>query len=383
GFDTAPRNDPMTVIGGLSGEALAGRGEGAREAMVAKYGGTKESEEAVARALQWLAAHQLPDGGWSFMHNLAPGCRRRCGNPGDPRFAQARNAATGLALLPFLGAGQTHKEGRYQKVVQSGLYFLINRQDRRSGSLWDSSGQMYSHGIASIALCEAYAMTHDKMLFEPAQKAINFIVYAQDPFGGGWRYVPQQPGDTSILGWQIMALKSGHLAYLVVPPATVKKASGFLDSVQSPDGANYGYDKPGEGPSTEATTAIGVLCRMLMGRKKSDPDLELGVAWLSRRGPNSSLYYDYYATQVLRHWEGEPWTKWNAVMRDELVNLQAKRGHELGSWFIMEEGNHLARHNQIGGRLYCTALAAMILEVYYRHMPIYAKQSVESDFPLE
>jgi hypothetical protein len=286
-----------------------------------------------------------------------------------------------LALLPFLGAGHTHKKGKYQEVVQAGLYYLASHQDSQTGSLWEPTGRMYSHGIASIALCEAYAMTHDRSLLEPSRQALNFIVAAQDPVGGGWRYDFQQPGDTSVLGWQIMALKSGYLAYLNVPEVTIRKASAFLDSVQSPSGANYGYLVPESGPSTEATTAIGLLCRMLLGWKKTEPDLQHGVEWLSRRGPNSNLYYDYYATQVLRHWEGEPWKKWNTVMRDALVDSQIREGHETGSWFIADEGHRLARHNQRGGRLYCTAMATMILEVYYRHMPIYAPQSVESDFP--
>jgi len=390
GFDTAPRSDPMAVVGrgGASkddpmavvgrfgGDALSGRSEGGRKAMVAKYGGTPQSEKAVDDALAWLAAHQFADGGWSFAHQFAPQCQGRCRNPGG--FASARNAATGMALLPFLGAGHTHEKGKYKKVVRAGLYFLTSRQDPQNGSLWENGGRMYSHGIASIALCEAYAMTHDRALLRPAQGAVDFICYAQDPVGGGWRYNPRDPGDTSVVGWQLMALKSGHLAYLVVPPLTVKKASLFLDSVQSPSGANYGYLGPGEGPSTEATTAIGLLCRMYLGWKRTEPHLEHGVQWLSRRGPNGNLYYDYYATQVMIHWEGEPWKRWNAVMRDALVNAQSQAGHEKGSWFITE-GTTTA-HNMVGGRLYCTALATMILEVYYRHMPIYAKQSTSSGF---
>ncbi|HLA84089.1 MAG TPA: hypothetical protein VJL29_04785 [Thermoguttaceae bacterium] len=384
GFTTAaPRSDPMAVVGGLGGDALAGRGDRRRGDLVAKAGGTPQSEAAVSAALEWLADHQFADGGWSFAHPLAPQCRGRCGNPCNSRFTSARNAATGMALLPFLGAGQTHQKGKYKKVVRAGLYFLTSRQDPQTGSLWESGGQMYSHGIASIALCEAYAMTHDRALAGPAQGVINFISFAQDPVGGGWRYNVREPGDTSVVGWQIMALKSGHLAYLVVPPATVKKASNFLDSVQSSSGANYGYLGPGEGPSTEATTAIGLLCRMYLGWKKTEPDLEHGVKWLSRRGPNRNLYYDYYATQVMRHWEGEPWKKWNAVMRDSLVDSQSRHGHEAGSWFITDEGNRMSRNNELAGRLYCTALATMILEVYYRHMPIYAKQSTQSGFSAE
>jgi hypothetical protein len=236
---------------------------------------------------------------------------------------------------------------------------------------------MYSHGICSIALCEAYAMTHDKGLYAPAQQALNFIAYAQDPVGGGWRYQPRQAGDTSVVGWQIMALKSGHMAYLQVPPITVKKASIFLDTVQANNGANYGYTDPGSGP---ATTAIGLLCRMYLGWKQENPALQRGAKWVANQGPSpGNMYYNYYATQVMHHLEGDLWKQWNAVMRDQLVKAQSQQGHETGSWFFAS-GDHGATR---GGRLYCTAMATMVLEVYYRHLPIYRKQSTEESFPLD
>jgi hypothetical protein len=79
----------------------------------------------------------------------------------------------------------------------------------------------------------------------------------------------------------------------------------------------------------------------------------------------------------MRHFEGEHWKKWNSVMRDFLVDSQDKNGHQKGSWHF--DGD---RHGDAGGRLYHTAMACMILEVYYRHMPIYKKQAAEDDFPL-
>ncbi len=376
GLEHAPKSDLLNRIGAFSGGALDGRGSG-KDGLVAQAGGTEASELAVARALKWLAEHQLPDGGWSFNHQLCPKCRGQCRNPGEPSMASARNAATGLALLPFLGAGQTHKTGKYRDQVKGGLYFLVNNMQvsPQGGSLYENGGRMYSHGICSIALCEAYAMTHDKALYVPAQQALNFIAFAQDPIGGGWRYTPRQRGDTSVVGWQIMALKSGHMAYLHVLPSTIKKASMYLDTVQANSGANYGYTTPGTG---QATTAIGLLCRMYLGWTKDHPALQRGVNWISNQGPSQTMYYNYYATQVMRHWEGDLWKKWNSVMRDQLVNSQARNGHEQGSWYI--KGDH---HATRGGRLYCTAMATMVLEVYYRHLPIYRKQSTEEEFPLD
>ena len=375
GLEHAPRSDVLGQIGAFSGNAFEGRGAG-KARLLAEAGGTEGSEQAVARALEWLAAHQFPDGSWSFNHQLAPNCRGQCGNPGE--LADARVGATALALLPFLGAGQTHRQGKYRQQVQAGLYYLVNRMKvgAEGGSLFEPGGNMYSHGLAAIALTEAYAMTRDKGLYGPAQQALNFICYAQDPVGGGWRYQPRQPGDTSVVGWQLMALKSGHMAYLRVPPITIQRASRFLDSVQANDGANYGYTDPGSGPGT---TAIGLLCRMYLGWPKDHPALERGVRWLAERGPSKTdMYYNYYATQVLRHMEGDLWKKWNGEIRDWLVNTQVREGHERGSWWV--NGGH---QTDKGGRLYVTCMATMILEVYYRHMPIYRKQSIEAAFPLD
>ena len=114
-----------------------------------------------------------------------------------------------LGLLPFLAAGQTHNSpGPFQKTVFGGVYWLLNHQ-RPDGDLSaDAPQQMYSHGVAAIALCEAYGLSKDKVVGAAAQKAINFIELAKNAKTGGWRYHPGEEGDTSVVGWQFMALKS-------------------------------------------------------------------------------------------------------------------------------------------------------------------------------
>jgi hypothetical protein len=284
-----------------------------------------------------------------------------------------------MALLPFLGAGETHQSGKYQKNVKAGLDYLVTHIQRKDqGGSFEDGGRLYSHGLASIALCEAYAMTQDRWLMKPAQEAIDYIVYAQDPRGGGWRYKPRERGDTSVLGWQLMALKSGHMAYLVVPPPTIKRAVHFLDSVTPGERrATYGYMDTRD--IRDGTTAVGLLCRMYLGWQHDHPSLKLGVQLLGSKGPSMNIaacniYYNYYATQVMRHYEGPPWEKWNTAMRDWLVATQSKSEHMTGSWYV---GGDLG--SGPGGRLYCTSLATMILEVYYRHMPIYSKQAASHD----
>lgn len=361
--------------------ALSSRSAAARGEMLERFGGTAASEKAVALGLKWIAAHQAKDGGWNFMHVGI--CRNpSCTNPGDMDLA--RNGATAMAILPFLGAGQTHVEGEYRQTVYRGLEFLINRMQVSAsptlpvGSWHEPGGRMYSHALAAITVCEAYAMTKDPDLLQPAQLSLNYLIQAQNQRDGGWRYNPGDRGDTSVVGWCLMALKSGKMGNLIVPPRTFQGADQFLDFVSTNNGAYYGYNKPTSNlDGRQATIAVGLLCRMYLGYPKEHPGLQEGIEYLSNQGPKlNDLYYSYYATQVMRHHGGEVWETWNRKMRDQLVQAQVSDGHAAGSWY--QSGGHA----KSGGRLYNTSLATMILEVYYRHMPLYSERSSADDFEL-
>jgi hypothetical protein len=375
--ETAASSDLLASVGAIGGQAggLGGRTDpGMRKKLVQAGGGNAQSEAAVEAALKWIINHQLPDGTWSFDHTQSPSCAGNCSHPGKYKD---RAGATAMALLPMLGRGYTHKEGPYKKQFEAGVTFLATQSMKQNGAVFQKgvgSHPLYVQGLAGIVLSESYAMTQDRRLAAPAQLALNYIMEAQDPVGGGWRYQPKQPGDTSAVGWQLMALKSGHMAFLKVNPLTIKKAVEFLNHTQADGGASYGYADPGNG---YGTSAVGLLCRMYLGWKKDNPALQRGVARLAKAGPNADLYYDYYATQILHHMEGDAWVAWNAKMRDMLVNSQQKNGHAAGSWF---EGFDKGHGPEYGGRLYCTSLATMILEVYYRHLPLYGQQSVDEEF---
>ncbi len=354
-----------------SGGGLEGRGREARAGLAGNQGGSRESEAAVERGLNWLVAHQRPDGGWSFDLTKPP-CNGMCRNSGKET---STTAATALALLPFLGAGYTHREGEHQEVVKRGLYYLGTRARQTPHGVDLQEGTMYAQGLATIALCEAYAMTQDPALRPVAQEAIRFIVFAQDLKGGGWRYTPGTPGDVTVTGWQLMALKSGLLAKLNVPSPTTGLVEKFLDSVQTDGGSRYNYMVAEPPRETRATTAVGLLCRMYTGWQRDKPALYRGIAHLHRWGPSeTNMYYNYYAAQVLRHWGGPEWLAWNRRMRDHLVATQAGSGHESGSWHFPDA------YGDAGGRLYNTAMAVLTLEVYYRYLPLYGTEATSKRF---
>jgi hypothetical protein len=365
-----PRLDDAPVAFARDGleitSALVLRRSPARRDVVAAMGGGAETEKAVERGLQWLAAHQGAEGNWS-LHKFS--CKGHACDEAGSEHSDA--AATGLALMAFLGAGHRPGEGTHGEAVRRGLAWLVAHQ-RADGDLAGPGGsQMYGHALASIALCEALALAADPALREPAERALKFIVAAQDPKSGGWRYRPRSGGDTSVVGWQLMALKSGEMAGLPVPAEVYRRAGGWLDAVAAGPGRRLYAYTPGGGHSP-AMTAEALLCRQYLGTPRQAETMVAGGDYLKANPPRWSArdsYYWYYATQVMFHLQGEPWAKWNAALRDMLVGAQVKDGPAAGTWHPRKPS--LDAFGARGGRLYETALALLMLEVYYRHLPLY------------
>jgi hypothetical protein len=350
---------------------FGGRSEAGKRAALKKYGGTADSEKAVVCGLKWLDTIQQKNGSWSFAKQglaAVPG-----------RYKRTEVGATSLALLCFLGAGHTHlKDGPYRETVLKGLEFIgesatvtQGTADLRGDS--EANSGMYVQGLATICLSEAHALEHsDRNLTKLTEMAVRFIERAQNPITGGWRYKPRDDtSDTSVVGWELMALQSAKSGRIRVSSKSLRLARDFLRSAQVDDeGSQYAY-VPGQG-AKPSMTAVGLLCRMYLGWRNDNPALEKGVKYLAVRGPNpNDMYYNYYATQVLHHWGGDLWKKWNAELREDLVRSQVTEGPAAGSW---RPGGP---HSDVGGQLYQTTLSILTLEVYYRHLPIY--QRLEKD----
>jgi hypothetical protein len=350
------------------GKPFASRTGPGRSASVRGRGGNAASEAAVERGLEWLSLHQAVDGSWQF--DLS-GCRCN-GACRDPGSLTSSTASTAIALLPFLGAGHTHVDGRYQETVSRGIYYLLSRMQRtpRGGDFCE--GTMYGHGVTTLALAEALGMTKDDMLVPPVRDAIRFIETAQDMHSGGWRYLPGQAGDTTVTAWQLTALKSAQLAGLEAPSPTIDGVRRFLDRVQTLNGAAYGYRSPSAKP---CTSAIGLLCRMYTGWGPEQEALNRGLTALAKPGPSPhAVYQNFYLSQALVQFDHPVWPRWNIKNRDQIVAQQARVAHEAGSWFFDD------RDTAPGGRLAHTALAILTLEVYYRLLPIYQQEAVDSEF---
>jgi hypothetical protein len=358
----------------------------ARKKIAIDMGANEESERAVETSLQWLADHQHPKGYWAPIESTL-------GKEPDPKVnfnnAQERERSgfnsesglTALAVLAFLGKGYTHEDNPFSDTVERALRWLVAQQDSQGflGGRANPYARMYCHGMATIALGEAYGMTKDNTLREPLERAVQYIVDSQSA-DGGWRYYKVKQGDMSMFGWQLMALKSARTAGLAVPQAAMTRATDFLidhgedmkNRKLSQFGGLAGY-RIQEQPKP-SMTAESLFCKQMLGIKRTNRAAGEAVEYLLKNLPQRSkqdLYYWYYGTLAMYHHGGEPWRRWNQALRDNLVADQRTDGEFAGSW------NPRAPWGDYGGRVFSTALSTLCLEVYYRFLPLY--QSEGSD----
>jgi len=373
-------NDLIGTGGGAGGKT-GGRFGGGR---TAGPRGGRGAEISVTNGLNWLADHQNPDGSWD-----AEGFDANCPSVGPCEgsgHAEHDVGVTGLALLAFLGDGHTTTRGKYRDNVVRAVKWLYQQQDFENGLYGERIGTafLYDHSIATLAMCEAYYFSKSPVLLGSAKKAIGFVTQARNPYGV-WRYdVPSNgDNDTSVTGWMIFALKSAEEAGIPIDSQAFPDALTWFDEVTDPSTGRVGYSAVGEPSSripnvndhypretTEAMTAVGLLCRIFLGQTPQTNDvleqhaellLRALPEWDDEEGLTNDLYYWYYGTYAMYQLGGRHWQAWNKAMKAALIDSQESSGHAKGSWDPNGPWGHA------GGRVYSTALGVLCLEVYYRY----------------
>lgn len=366
---TVPRRlgDGQAVAEPLRARVVADRLKVAQQ-----FGATPQTESAVAEALGWLAANQAADGRWDADAHGAGRETRTLDVDRQGAGARADTGMTGLALLAFLGNGETHLAGTHRETVQHGLEFLLGSQ-AESGSLAGNAelyAAMYCHGIATLALSEAYALSGDDRLLPGLRKALRYTVSSQHS-SGGWRYQPGDPGDMSQFGWQLMALRSAELAGIPIPAETRVRMTRFLRSASAGRAKGLASYRPGERAS-RTMTAEALVCRYFLQAENAQAALDESAAYVIEEKPGdgqSNFYYWYYGTLAIFQRQGSEWPAWNAALQRQLLHSQRFDGERRGSW----DPDPL--WGGYGGRVYSTAMGALCLEVYYRYLPLYGNKA--------
>jgi hypothetical protein len=351
-----------------------------------KAGGGSGTEVALKDGLEWLKWHQSPDGSWDcdgFMSNCGHiQAGSTCTDPGE---AMHDVGMTGLAMLAFLGDGNTTREGPYKEQVAKAIKWMKDQQDQDSGIFGEKLGHsfMYNHSIATLAMCEAYYFSRSPLLKRSAQDAINFISVSRNPYAA-WRYSspPTGDNDTSVTGWCVFAMASAHEGGLEIDAEGFVGAKQWIEDMTDPATGRTGYDTIGSQSSRvtglndqypadkgEAMTAVAILSRVFMGEDISkSPIVDKGADLMKARLPEwdpsglyNDIYYWYYGSYALFQLGGPRWDAWNKAAKKALVDNQRHDGDLKGSWDPKDAWGHA------GGRVYMSALAVLCLEVYFRY----------------
>ncbi|MBI4569711.1 MAG: terpene cyclase/mutase family protein [Planctomycetes bacterium] len=392
-------------VGGGGDPFGRGPGSGKRRAT----GKGPKTDDAVLAALMWLKRHQSPDGGWRAkgFHALCgkdaesddkgakfPGACANLGGTDDTGWETVDVGVTGLALLAYLGNGHTHRDGKFRKTVRDALTYLKASQNA-DGSFGpqDQHQGNYNHSICTMAIAEAYGMTGFAPYREVAQRAVNYIVSAQNE-SLGWRYgVKPGDNDSSVTGWMVLALKSARVTGLEFPDKTFEGALAWYAIATDPAYGKVGYTARGGQQArlpnaqgfaqNEAMTAVALVSKLFMGVPRTDPALKLGadalVSDLPAWGPEPKIdyYYWYYATLSLFQMDQPWWDKWCAPAFNVLIDNQRQGAGQAkdpkeqkarncadGSWDAIDAWG------SAGGRVYATAINALTLETIYRYRRI-------------
>jgi hypothetical protein len=280
------------------------------------------------------------------------------------------HAVNALALLSFMGRGHVPGRGPYRDVLERGKQYLLRTQ-RADG--YTSFGTMYEHGLATLALVEMYGTDPDPELEEKTRKAVDLILKCQAP-QGGWNYGPSpQNGDLSVSVMQIVAMRAANNAEIPVPAEQIERAVKYLHDHAHPQGG-YGYQGPAQGPQT---SAAGALSMALLGHP-DDPNIPRTLDYLAAFRPSDTkwagygvqyfYYFHYYAMQAHYQAGGKHWNEWHPAVRELLLANQNKDG----SWDV-PPGTAEAEGTVGPNKVYWTALASLILEIYMHFLPAYQR----------
>ena len=327
-------------------------------------GATKQTEAAVVWALRWLKSHQSPDGRWDSDGFDAQCKLNRCDGSG----AEVGDVeATGLALLAFLGAGETHskKDGSYRDTVKNGLKFLRDVQGE-DGCIGPKVGKTWlrQHVIAALAVTEAYGMTGSKVFKPVAERGLAFALTARTPAA---RLGPDGSLDIETAGWMVTLLKSAAMSELAVDKAAMADAVADLEKLTDAATGRVVVKSPA-GPMP---TAVGVLGRIFADHSlEADPQIARGADLVAKSPPawpadasGVDLVGLHFATMAMFQVGGERWQSWDLSMKNTLLlRQQTVAGRdERGSWDPVGLGAKTL------GRIEATALCCLDLEVYYRY----------------
>ncbi len=338
----------------------------------------KRVDQAVERALEWLASHQEPDGSFPT---------RPVGQP----------AITSLCVMAFLSAGHQPGEGPHGEKIGRAIDFVLDCQ--QPNGLFSyvapetvhvhqgaSHAAVYNHAIAGLMLSEVYGQVSRERSVK-IERAVRLALTVtgdqqqerkSDPRDvGGWRYlqtIGTSGSDLSVTGWQLMFLRSAKNAQFDVDDKVINGAVTYVESLyQSAEGEfYYGHISDNDRYASRGMMGVGALSLALAGKHNTKMAHRVGD-WLLARPfhtyGETNHHYDrfhysaYYCSNAMAQLGGNYWRQFFPTLATTLLGAQSPDG----SW-LAESGE-----DSMYGPAYPTALSVLTLTPAYQLLPIYQR----------
>jgi hypothetical protein len=345
------------AIAGIGAGFLAGARPGAAvaaEKEVLPKHVTPETLRSVIKGLDFLAGRQAEDGSWI--------------TGGGEAYPVAM---TGLAGTALLAHGNTPTRGHYSKNLQGAVEFLVRCATPTgliTGPTQDSGQPMHGHGFALMFLACVYGMITKESLRNNVRtvirKAVALTSQGQSP-EGGWSYVPGTGDEGSVTVTQVQALRAAHNAGFLVPRAVIEEAVKYLERCRTPEGGIEYSLRSGGGPRLPISAAA-VATLYNAGQFDSTIATDcLKYVWDQFRasedfakGGGHAFYTHLYAAQGFYMAGDQYWDNYFPRTRDQLIAMQQPDG----SW----QGDGI-------GQVYGTSIAAIILQLPYKYLPVFQR----------
>ncbi|MFN0057385.1 MAG: prenyltransferase/squalene oxidase repeat-containing protein, partial [Planctomycetota bacterium] len=309
------------------------------------------------RALDWLAKAQESAGNWSAA---------RWG--GQPSYDVG---LTALAAMTFLNSTPTTNGAENGDVLRRALDYLLTKQASGGcfGPLFD--GALYNHGIATVALLEAFGRGQRSELRGPIDGAIRFLLAKQSP-QGGWGYlgVAGDAPNTALTCWPLQALVVGRALGWTELDEPIDRGLAYLERVTDRRG-RVGYRAVGDFPyGSRGSSSMGAFCVLLAREARSIPTeiaeqiLAEGINANESRPGVRDLYGDFFLSSALTALPAERGDQWPRAACMTLAKQQVTDGDQRGSWEPKDQWS------LVGGRIYSTATATLILQSERRTMAL-------------
>lgn len=285
---------PLAAAEAPERAAQAGQAEGAlrRGAAERPSAADEAARAALERGLAWLDEAQAKAGDGSL-----PALGARSASAGTGPNAQVAGfapvAVTALGALAWMAGGSSPERGPHGRACAAAVDWLVARAelDARSerygyvARAGDALSRMHGHGLATLALAQAWAMspsTERGARVRAALQAAVRCIEASQGVEGGWDYEPRKglSHENSITITAVQALRAAKEAGVEVDRAVIARAEDYVRRTQKEDGSfRYALGDP---TSSVALTAAAVATLNATGTYTGRP-LEEAWDFLARR----------------------------------------------------------------------------------------------------